>query len=90
MTPHQIISLLDLGNNTLAMGDHNDHIHVGFRPLFGDNKKLGKQAFEVLKPGQWSDLLNRLRKIDNPVVPTKPSKYAIPTNKRASDAHKGE
>jgi transglycosylase-like protein with SLT domain len=91
MTPHQIISLLDLGANTFSMSDHNDHIHVGFRPLFGDNKKLGKQALAVLKPGQWSDLLKQLRKIDNPVVPTTPSKYAIPVKKkRASDAHQGE
>ncbi len=91
MEPHQIISLLDFGRNTMSMADHNDHIHVGFRPLFGENRKLGKQAFEVLKPGQWSDLLTRLRKIDNPVVPTKPSKYAIPVKpKRSSDAHQGE
>ncbi|MDQ4047952.1 MAG: hypothetical protein M3131_01005, partial [Actinomycetota bacterium] len=77
---------------TYAMGDHADHIHVGFRPLFGQNKKLGRQALAVLKPGQWSDLLSRLRKIENPVVPTKPSKYAISVrkNKRASHAHKGE
>jgi hypothetical protein len=91
MEPHQIISLLDYGRNTLALADHNDHIHVGYRPLFGDNKKLGKQAFEVLRPGQWSDLLSRLRKIDNPVVPTSPSKYAIPVKpKRASNAHVGD
>jgi hypothetical protein len=45
----------------------------------------------VLSPGQWSDLLSRLREIDNPVVPTEPSKYALPTDKkRASDAHVGE
>jgi len=46
----------------------------------------------VLKPGQWSDLLERLRKIENPVVPTKTSKYAIPVEKkkRASRAHQGE
>ena len=45
----------------------------------------------MLKPGQWSDLLARLRKIENPVVPTKPSKYALPVKKtkRASDAHRG-
>ncbi|MGI8749030.1 MAG: lytic murein transglycosylase [Thermoleophilaceae bacterium] len=91
ITPHQIISLLDLGQNTFAMGDHNDHIHVGFQPLFGDNKKLGRQALAVLKPGQWSDLLKQLRKIDNPVVPTSPSKYALPAEgTRASDAHRGE
>ncbi len=90
MAPHQIISLLDYGANTYAMGDHNDHIHVGFRPLYGDNKKLGQQALAVLKPGQWSDLIARLREIDNPVVSTEPSKYALPADKPASDAHDGE
>jgi hypothetical protein len=88
MQPHQIISLLDFGGPTMALPDHADHIHVGFRPMFGPNAKLGKQALAVLKPGQWSDLLDRLGKIQNPVVPTKPSKYALPT--RASDAHQGE
>src|SRR4051794_7545398 len=93
MTPHQIISLLDFGTNTMAMADHNDHIHVGFRPLFGANRKLGREALAVLKPGQWSDLISRLRSLENPVVPTKPSKYAVPVPKphrRASDAHAGE
>jgi hypothetical protein len=90
LQPHQIISLLDLGGPTLAMADHADHIHVGFRPLFGSNRKLGQQILAVLRPGQWSDLLERLRKIDNPVVPTRPSKYALPARGRASDAHSGE
>jgi hypothetical protein len=75
--PHQIISLLDYGANTYAMGDHADHIHVGFKPLFGDNPRLGMEAMAVLKPGQWNDLVNRLSKIDNPVVSVKPSKYSI-------------
>ena len=91
MRPDQIISLLDMGQNTVAMGDHDDHIHLGWRPLFGDNKKLGKQALAVLKPGQWNDLIGRLREIDNPTVPVNPSKYAIPVKpRRASDAHSGE
>jgi hypothetical protein len=93
MRPDQIISLLDYGSNTLAMGDHNDHIHVGFRPLYGDNKKLGQQALAVLKPGQWASLIDRLRELENPVVPTKPSKYALPADKkkqRSSAAHRGE
>ncbi|HEX4720200.1 MAG TPA: lytic murein transglycosylase [Thermoleophilaceae bacterium] len=77
MMPHQIISLLDYGANTLALPDHADHIHVGFKPLFGTNAKLGMQALAVLKPGQWNNLISRLSKIDNPVVPTKPSKYSI-------------
>jgi hypothetical protein len=93
MRPHQIISLLDYGQNTLAMPDHADHIHVGFHPLFGENRKQGKEALALLRPGQWSDLIDQLRKIDNPVVPTKPSKFAIPVKKRpgrASVAHLGE
>src|SRR5207247_10302471 len=35
--PHQIISLMDMGGPTFAQGDHADHIHVGFQPLFGTN-----------------------------------------------------
>jgi membrane-bound lytic murein transglycosylase B len=94
MRPNQIISLMtiDQATNTLAMADHADHIHVGFQPMFGANKKLGKEAFAVLKPGQWSDLISRLGEIENPVVPTEPSKYALPAKKdrRASTAHAGE
>nr|MBA3359016.1 hypothetical protein [Thermoleophilaceae bacterium] len=90
IAPDQIISLLEIGGATFAMSDHADHIHVGFQPLFGTNNKLGKQALAVLKPGQWSDLLEQLGKIENPVVPTKPSKYSLPAKKRASDAHTGE
>jgi hypothetical protein len=92
MAPHQIISLFEIGGATMAMADHSDHIHVGFHPMFGANRKLGKQALAVLKPGQWSDLIARLRELDNPVVPTKPSKYALPAGKHraASDAHAGE
>ena len=37
MKPHQIISLMKFDNtdNTFAMGDHADHIHVGFHSLYG-------------------------------------------------------
>ncbi len=81
LEPNQIISLLDLGGNTIRMGDHADHIHVGFRPRFGANSKLARQARAVLRPGQWPELLKRLDEIENPVVPTKPSKYAIPVKR---------
>ncbi len=92
MKPHQIISLMtfDGADNTLSLPDHNDHIHVGFQPLFGTNDKLGQQLNSALKPGQWLRLMNRLGKIDNPTVPIKPSKYAIKVPKRASKAHVGE
>jgi len=94
LAPDQLISLLDLGGPSFALGDHADHIHVGFSPRFGTNPKAGKQALAVLKPGQWNDLLKRLREIDNPVVPTKPSKVAIPVkdkkSERGSEAHEGD
>jgi hypothetical protein len=37
MRPDQIISLMKYKghDNTLAMGDHDDHIHVGFKPVEG-------------------------------------------------------
>ncbi|MEA2421222.1 MAG: hypothetical protein QOF55_321, partial [Thermoleophilaceae bacterium] len=85
MAPHQIISLLSLGGNTMALPDHNDHIHVGFHPLYGDNAKLGAQTAAILKPGQWDHLLQRLNTLPNPVVPTKPSKYALPAKPGSGD-----
>ncbi len=75
MVPHQIISLLDLGGATMAMGDHADHIHVGFQPLDGKN---AVKFQSVLKPGQWTRLVDRLSHLDNPEVPLKPSQYALP------------
>jgi hypothetical protein len=92
MKPHQIISLMTYegADNTLSLPDHADHIHVGFQPLFAANSKLGKQLNSVLKPSQWLKLINRLGRIENPTVPTAPSKYAIKVPKRASKAHVGE
>jgi murein DD-endopeptidase MepM/ murein hydrolase activator NlpD len=85
MRPHQIISLLDLGGNTVAMGDHNDHIHVGFRATAGDDRKTGRAALAVLDPEQWTDLIERLGEIENPIVATEPSRYALP----AKPTHRG-
>lgn len=90
MKPHQIISLMQFADtdNTFAMGDHDDHIHVGFRPFYGANSKAARQVNAILKPKQWIKLINRLGEIENPTVRKTPSKYAVPT--RSSDAHKGE
>src|SRR5437588_1446273 len=60
-----------------AQGDHADHIHIGFQPLFGDNTKLRQHYDSILKPDQWVKLIDRLNQIDEPTVPTKPSKYAL-------------
>jgi hypothetical protein len=74
MKPHQIISLMTYPgtDNTLALPDHGDHIHVGYHPV-----GFGSDLRAILKPEQWTKLVDRLGAIENPVVPTKPSKYAI-------------
>jgi hypothetical protein len=87
LRPHQIISLMTFqgADNTLSMADHDDHIHVGFRPSVRNDAKLGDQVAQVLEPGQWIKLIDRIAAIDNPTVLETPSKYAVrATRPRAS------
>jgi murein DD-endopeptidase MepM/ murein hydrolase activator NlpD len=75
MAPEELISLEELGGPSFAMGDHADHIHIGWQPLSGPFD----QSFNaLLKPEQWSRLTEQLNRIDNPQVPTTPSQYALP------------
>ncbi|MBM3666265.1 MAG: hypothetical protein FJW90_02080 [Actinobacteria bacterium] len=101
MRPAQIITLMEFGGPTFAMSDHDDHIHVGFTPAYGDGRP-STQLAQVLKPGQWERLIDRLGEIDNPEVPAKVSDAALPAGKRdiptpaeiendrGSGAHRGE
>jgi hypothetical protein len=88
MKPHQIISLMTFqdADNTMALPDHADHIHVGFHPLYGSSSTADKQAASVLKPHQWIKLIDRLNEIDNPVVASQPSKYALRVAKSGASA----
>ncbi len=90
MVPAQIISLMELGGPTFAMGDHDDHIHVGYSPDGSDSE--GQPISGLLKPEQWDKLLDRISELDQPTVPVKPSKASLPAEKgdRASNAHIGE
>jgi hypothetical protein len=93
MRPAQIITLMkyDGAPNTMAMGDHHDHIHVGFTPYFDSNSKAGRELGARLRPGQWIKLIDRLGQIDNPTVRLKPSKAALAVKPgRASRLHRGE
>jgi hypothetical protein len=92
MKPHQIISLMTFqgADNTLALSDHDDHIHVGWRPLYGQNREAARQINAVLKPEQWIKLIDRLSAIDNPTVPQQPSRFAVKVHKRASRPHRSE
>jgi len=76
MHPHQVISLEDLpGETSFAMADHYDHVHVGYHPTA--SAKEARFA-ALLKPEQWQRLISRLGEIENPEVPVRPSKYAVP------------
>ena len=85
-------------DNTLSLPDHADHIHVGFRPLYGSDSKLGRQLNSALKPGQWIKLIDRLgadRQPDGPDVAVevrdrRPQDVDDSKSARASDAHVGE
>ena len=92
MKPHQIISLMTfkVADNTFAMGDHDDHIHVGWRPLYGQSKAAAKRIDAILKPEQWIKLIDRIGHIDNPTVREQPSRFAIKDVKRASTSPHGE
>ena len=70
MKPHHIISTMTFAGagNTFAMSDHADHIHVGWRPLSGTIGRVDA----TLSPRQWTRLIDRLGRIDNPVVGARP------------------
>jgi hypothetical protein len=80
MKPHQIISLMTFAgaDNTLALPDHADHIHVGFQsPADGGSQGLRRDS--ALRPSQWPRLIDRLGAIDNPAVPVAPKDADTPS-----------
>ena len=70
MAPAQIISLLDYGGATFAMGDHHDHIHVGYQP--GEDGGHGAPsvgaATAILESTQWETVVDRVSAIKNPSI----------------------
>ena len=65
MKPHQIITLMQFAgaDNTFAMGDHADHIHVGFHAS-GDSGSAGSTVDGTLDAKQWIEMFDRLGKLD--------------------------
>jgi Transglycosylase SLT domain/Peptidase family M23 len=78
MVPDELISLQELGGPSFAMGDHADHVHIGYSPVGGPEARF----VQLLKPDQWTRLTDRLEKIENPDVPTTPSKFSLPAKKK--------
>ncbi len=77
MAPHQIITLMDYAGEpaAFALPDHDDHIHIGFRPQAA--ARGGTEGAPALEAGEWPSIVRRLARIRQPVVATRPSRYAV-------------
>jgi len=49
--------------------------------------KLNRQFSQLLRPGQWTRVINRIGRIRNPRVPTSPSRFSLPAGTNAHRAH---
>ena len=81
MQPDEIVSRMSYKNQptALSLSDHTNRIQIAFTPLYGENKKLSAEVASVLQPKQWTQLINHISQISEPIVPISPSKYAIKT-----------
>lgn len=81
MAPDEVITLLDYPQPAgFAMGDHGDHLHLGYSPDAGSNLP-GGSVQSTLGAKQWTALTERLGQIRNPEVPTTPSRDSLPAEK---------
>jgi len=81
MQPDQITSLMSYKSQPIAvdMASHANRIQVSYTPSYGANKKVSAEVSNMLQPNQWTQLINHLSQISEPIVPIAPSKYAIKT-----------
>jgi hypothetical protein len=79
MQPDQIVSTMSYKGQPTAvdLSDHANRIQVTYTPLYGANKRLSAEVSTILQPNQWTQLINHLSQISEPIVPIAPSKYAI-------------
>jgi hypothetical protein len=77
--PNAIVSTMSYKgqSNTLALPDHANRIQVSYTPLYGQNKRLSAQIASLLDASQWTQLINHISQIQEPIVSIAPSKYAI-------------
>jgi hypothetical protein len=81
MAPDEVITLMDYPQPAgFAMGDHGDHLHLGYSPTAGSDLP-GGSVQSTLGADQWAALTERLGQIRNPEVPTTPSRDALPAEK---------
>ena len=79
MAPTQIVGPISYRDQptTLALPNHQDRIQILFGTSYGANGAASKQVQSILKPAQWTTLINRLSELPEPVVPVRTSRYAI-------------
>jgi hypothetical protein len=78
LRPQRIISLNAVGgaDNTLAMPDHADHIHIGFAASGAGTTLKARNSDGVVPASSWRRLSQRLSRIANPSVAATPSPAA--------------
>ena len=81
MQPDEIVSLMSYNKQPIALSlaDHANRIQIAYTPLYGQNKKLSAEFGSILQPQQWTQLINHISQISEPIVPISPSQYAIKT-----------
>ncbi|MGA7436116.1 MAG: lytic transglycosylase domain-containing protein [Solirubrobacterales bacterium] len=85
MAPDEVITLMSYPQPAgFAMGDHGDHLHLGYSPT-SDSDVPGGSVQSTLGAEQWQRLTERLGQIRNPEVPTTPSDDALPAEKSDKD-----
>ena len=79
LAPAQIVGPISFRDQstTLALPSHQNRIQVLFGSTYGSNGKTTSSTQSALKPSQWTTLINRLSQIPEPIVPVRPSRYAI-------------
>jgi hypothetical protein len=79
MAPTQVVGPISYRDQptTLALPSHQNRIQILFGTSYGANGGASKQVQSILKPAQWTTLINRLSQIPEPVVPVRASRYAI-------------
>ncbi len=81
MQPDEIVSLMSYKGQSTAMSlrDHANRVQIAYTPLYGANKQVSAELSSILQPQQWTQLINHISQISEPIVPISPSKYAIKT-----------
>jgi hypothetical protein len=77
--PDAIVSQMSYEHqtNALSLPDHANRIQVSYGPLHGQDKKRAARIAGLPDPSQWTQLINHISQLQEPIVSIAPSEYAI-------------